>query len=136
MPPYNCSRNDPDTMTARTAITLSALLMFAAVALGAFGAHALKSRLTPEATEIWHTAVLYHGWHALGLGLLGLLLIHRPDNVWLGMAGWCFLLGIALFSGSLYALALTQNKTLGAITPVGGIALLVGWLAFACGAWL
>ena len=118
-------------MTARAALTLAAILMFAAVAAGAFGAHALKSRLGEDLLGVWQTAVQYHAWHALGLGLVGLLLVHVPDRAGLAFAGWCFLAGIVLFSGSLYALALTGQRALGVVTPVGGVAFLLGWAAFA-----
>ena len=122
-------------MTARLALTLAALLLFAAVALGAFGAHALKARLAPDLQAIWQTAVQYHAWHSLGLLAVGLYSMHRPDASGIGLAGWLFVAGIVLFSGSLYALALSGVRGLGAITPIGGVAFLAGWLAFAWSAW-
>ena len=122
-------------MTPRIVLTLAAALMFAGVAAGAFGAHALKARLTPDELAIWQTAVQYHVWHGIGLLATGLLLLHRPDSVALGVSGWLFVAGIALFSGSLYALALTGARGLGALTPVGGIAFLGGWAAMALAAW-
>jgi uncharacterized membrane protein YgdD (TMEM256/DUF423 family) len=122
-------------LTARLSLTLAALLLFTAVGLGAFGAHALKARLAPDMQAIWQTAVQYHAWHALGLLAAGLLMMHRPDAPALGLAAWLFVAGIALFSGSLYALALTGVRGLGAITPFGGVAFLAGWLAFAWAAW-
>jgi uncharacterized membrane protein YgdD (TMEM256/DUF423 family) len=122
-------------LTARLSLTLGALLLFAAVGLGAFGAHALKARLAPDMQAIWQTAVQYHAWHALGLLAAGLLMMHRPDAPALGLAAWLFVAGIALFSGSLYALALSGVRGLGAITPFGGVAFLAGWLAFAWAAW-
>lgn len=122
-------------MTPRIVLTLAAALMFAGVAAGAFGAHALKARLTPDELAIWQTAVQYHIWHGIGLLAAGLLLLHRPDSVALGVSSWLFVAGIALFSGSLYALALTGARGLGALTPVGGIALLAGWAAMAWAAW-
>ncbi|MCW5801344.1 MAG: DUF423 domain-containing protein [Deltaproteobacteria bacterium] len=91
-----------------------------AVAAGAFAAHGLRDRLETRALEIFETAARYHMYHALAMVLAGLLLARR--------AGWTFQLGIALFSGSLYALALTDVKVLGAVTPLGGLAFLVGWL--------
>jgi uncharacterized membrane protein YgdD (TMEM256/DUF423 family) len=118
-------------MTARTALTLAALLMFVAVAAGAFGAHALRNRLAPEMSAVWQTAVQYHAWHALGLAIVGLLTIHVPERAGLALAGWLFVAGIALFSGSLYAMALTGYRALGAVTPIGGVAFLAGWLALA-----
>ena len=122
-------------MTARLARVLGALLALAAVALGAFGAHALKARLAPDMAAVWQTAVQYHGWHALALLAVGLVLIQRPDAAAVAVAGWLFVAGVALFSGSLYLLALTDTRALGAITPVGGAAFLAGWAAFAWGAW-
>lgn len=122
-------------MSARAALLLGALLMFAAVALGAFGAHALRSRLAPEMQAVWQTAVQYHAWHALGLFVVGLLIAQLPEKHALGWGGWLLLAGVVLFSGSLYALALTGNRTFGAITPVGGVAFLAGWLAVAYTFW-
>jgi uncharacterized membrane protein YgdD (TMEM256/DUF423 family) len=122
-------------LSARLALTLAASLLFAAVGLGAFGAHALKARLAPDMQAIWQTAVQYHAWHALGLLAVGLFTMQRPDAAGLSLAGWLFVAGIVLFSGSLYALALTGVRSLGAVTPFGGVAFLAGWLAFAWAAW-
>lgn len=121
-------------MSARLALGLAAAAMFAAVAMGAFGAHALRARLTPDMLAVWQTAVLYHAWHALGLFGVGLLLLHWPERGLLGIAGGLFIAGIVLFSGSLYALALTGIRGLGAVTPFGGVAFLAGWgaVAVAC----
>ena len=101
---------------------LAAALCFLAVGLGAFGAHALKATLlTNDTTEVWKTAVLYHFIHALALLVLAALpAFHRAT-------GMLFVAGIVLFSGSLYLLALTNVKWLGAITPLGGLCLLAGW---------
>jgi uncharacterized membrane protein YgdD (TMEM256/DUF423 family) len=118
-------------MTPRVALLVAALLMFVAVALGAFGAHALKSRLEPDLLATWQTGVQYHAWHALGLFAIGLLMLHWPERSDLALAGWLMIAGIVLFSGSLYALALTGVRTLGAITPFGGIAFLAAWLVLA-----
>ncbi len=120
-------------MTARTALVMGALFAFTAVALGAFGAHALKARLSADALAIWQTAVLYHGWHALALFGVGAVLLARPDAASFTWAAWLFAVGIVLFSGSLYVLALTGVRTLGAVTPVGGVLFLGGWLAAAWG---
>ena len=122
-------------MSARLSLTLAALLLFAAVGLGAFGAHALKARLAPDMQAIWQTAVQYHAWHALGLLAVGLFTMQRPDAPGASLAAWLFVAGIALFSGSLYALALSGVRGLGAVTPFGGVAFLAGWLAFAWAAW-
>ena len=122
-------------MSARLSLTLAALLLFAAVGLGAFGAHALKTRLAPDMQAIWQTAVQYHAWHALGLLAAGLLMMQRPDAPGASLAAWLFVAGIVIFSGSLYALALSGLRGLGAVTPFGGVAFLAGWLAFAWAAW-
>jgi uncharacterized membrane protein YgdD (TMEM256/DUF423 family) len=118
-------------MSARAALALAAVLMFVAVAAGAFGAHALKARLPQDLLSAWQTGVQYHGWHALALALVGVLLQQSPDRPGLALAGWCFIAGVVLFSGSLYALALTGVRGLGAITPFGGVAFLAGWATLA-----
>ena len=122
-------------MTARLALTLAAVLLFIAVATGAFGAHALKSRLEPELMAVYQTAVQYHFWHALGLLALGVLMTQRSDSITLATAAWLLIAGMVLFSGSLYALALTGIRGFGMVTPIGGVALLAGWAALAWGAW-
>lgn len=106
----------------------------AGVLLGAFGAHALRDTLTPELLEVWNTAVQYHLWHALALLGVGVLLLRQPHARWLVAAGWAFAAGILVFSGSLYLLALTGSSAFGAITPVGGLTLVAGWLMLAAGA--
>jgi uncharacterized membrane protein YgdD (TMEM256/DUF423 family) len=105
-------------------------LGFLAVALGAFGAHALRDILSPPSLAIWHTASQYHFWHTLALGLV-LVLMERHENKCLCMAANFFIIGISIFSGSLYLLALTDVRWLGAITPLGGIALMIGWFFLA-----
>jgi uncharacterized membrane protein YgdD (TMEM256/DUF423 family) len=115
-------------------LALGAALAALAVALGAFGAHALKARLAPDALALWQTAAQYHFWHALGVLAAGLALLHFADSGWLRAAGVLLALGVLLFSGSLYALALSGVHWLGALTPFGGLAFILGWLAFAVGA--
>ncbi len=122
-------------MTARLALVAGSLFMALAVALGAFGAHALKARVAPEMLAIWHTGVTYHAWHALALILLGLLMLHATDNAALRYAAWLFVAGIVLFGGSLYLLALGAPQWFGATTPFGGLASIAGWILFAAGAW-
>ena len=122
-------------MTPRLALVAGSLLMAMAVALGAFGAHALKARLAPEMPAIWQTGVTYHAWHALALLLLGLLMLHSPDSAGLRYAAWLFVAGVVLFSGSLYLLALGAPRIVGAITPFGGVAFIAGWVACAVAAW-
>jgi len=107
------------------------LLLFVAVGAGAFGAHALRARLGPELLAVWQTAVQYHFWHALGLFGVGVLLRLEPDRRGLAAAGWLLVCGIALFSGSLYVMALTGVRALGAVTPFGGVALLAAWATLA-----
>jgi len=118
-------------MSARVAILVGSVAMFVAVALGAFGAHALKGRLNPDMTAVWQTAVMYHAWHALAILAVGVLLLQWPGQRAVEIAGWLFVAGILLFSGSLYALALTGIRGLGAVTPFGGVAFLAGWAALA-----
>ena len=102
--------------------------------LGAFGAHALKARLPAELLTLWSTGVQYHLWHALGMILIGLAAAVVADGIWLRAAGLLLLVGIVLFSGSLYALALGAPKWLGAVAPLGGAAFILGWLALAVAA--
>jgi uncharacterized membrane protein YgdD (TMEM256/DUF423 family) len=104
---------------------------FLAVALGAFGAHGLRSKLLQaedgaRRIEVWNTAAQYHLLHALALGLVAVLVARAPGPISTG-AGYAFLLGILLFSGSLYALTLTGVRALGAVTPLGGLCFLIGW---------
>jgi uncharacterized membrane protein YgdD (TMEM256/DUF423 family) len=101
-----------------------------AVALGAFGAHALKGRLSPEMLAVWHTGVEYHVFHALGLLAVGLVAAQLPESALLKWSGWLMLAGIVLFSGSLYALALSGERWLGAVTPAGGLAFVAAWALF------
>jgi uncharacterized membrane protein YgdD (TMEM256/DUF423 family) len=122
-------------MNARLALTLGGICMFAAVALGAFGAHALKGHLDPDMTAVWHTAVQYHAWHGLALLGVGSLMLHWPAKHGLAIAAWLFLAGIVLFAGSLYAIALTGMRGMGLITPFGGVAFLAGWAVVAWTTW-
>lgn len=105
-----------------------------AVMAGAFGAHGLKARLSPELLATWQTGAEYHMYHALALLAVGALAAAQPQAPLNGPA-IAMLVGILLFSGSLYALALTGIRPLGAITPVGGVAFIVGWLWLAVVAW-
>ena len=118
-------------MSSRLALTLAAVFLFAAVAAGAFGAHALKTKIAPEMMAVYQTAVQYHFWHGLGLLAVGALIAQRPDSGVLGVAAWLLVAGVLLFSGSLYALALTEVRGFGAVTPIGGVALLAAWAAVA-----
>jgi uncharacterized membrane protein YgdD (TMEM256/DUF423 family) len=115
-------------------LLLAAINGFVSVAAGAFGAHALKSRLPPEMLTVFETGARYQMFHALALGLIGLVALARPATPHLDAAGWSMLVGILLFSGSLYALALSGIRPLGAITPFGGVAFLAGWTLIALAA--
>ncbi|SRR6266496_2060799 len=122
-------------MTSRLALALAAVLLFFAVAAGAFGAHALKPKLAADAMAVYQTAVQYHFWHALGLLAVAILMLHKPDSNALVTAAWLLVAGLLLFSGSLYALALTGIRGFGYATPVGGVALLAAWATLAWAAW-
>jgi uncharacterized membrane protein YgdD (TMEM256/DUF423 family) len=107
----------------------AALFGFLSVALGAFGAHSLKNLLDEYGKSIWEKAVLYQMFHAVALLSVGILQ-HLDRSTSFSPAGWGFWIGVVLFSGSLYLLAVTGIKWLGAITPVGGVAFLFGWFYF------
>jgi uncharacterized membrane protein YgdD (TMEM256/DUF423 family) len=107
---------------------------FLAVAAGAFGAHVLKARLTAEMLSVFEVGVRYHMYHAIGLIAVAWACTKWPDAA-TSAAGWLFIIGTVIFSGSLYALALTGVRWLGVITPLGGIAFLGGWLSLAWGVW-
>ncbi|GAA0340128.1 DUF423 domain-containing protein [Bacillus carboniphilus] len=107
---------------------LAALNGFLAVALGAFGAHGLEGKIPDKYLETWKTGVTYQMFHAGGLIAVALLIAKSGASASLTWAGWLFFIGILLFSGSLYILSVTQIKVLGAITPLGGVAFLIGWV--------
>lgn len=113
----------------RLFVLLGALSAFISVAAGAFGAHALKPRIGEHLLSIWETGARYQMYHALGLVLVGFLAGARGDSRVLGAAGWLFVAGTLLFSGSLYALSVSGVRVLGAITPLGGLSFLAGWIA-------
>lgn len=114
--------------------TLASASAFIAVALGAFAAHGLKARLAPELLSIFETGVRYQMYHALGL--VGVAwACGRWPGAWVDAAGWLFVAGTVLFSGSLYVLALTGTRWLGAVAPIGGLAFLAGWICLAAAAW-
>ena len=114
----------------RVFFLLGALSGLLSVAAGAFGAHALRHRLSPEYLTVFETAARYQMYHALAL-LAAAWGASRWPGALPSWAGWCFVAGTVLFSGSLYALALTGTRWLGAITPLGGVALMVGWICLA-----
>ena len=115
-------------------IALGGLSAALAVILGAFGAHALKTKLEPSMLEVYQTAVHYHLAHSLGLVLIGIAALGLGSGGLMRASGWVMLVGILLFSGSLYALTLTGQRWLGAITPFGGIAFIVAWILLAVAA--
>jgi uncharacterized membrane protein YgdD (TMEM256/DUF423 family) len=121
----------------RVFITVGALSGFLAVALGAFGAHSLRDRLSADMLQVFQTGVTYQMYHALALIGVGILLgrFSVEGSPWLTASGWLFIAGSVLFSGSLYILSLSGVTWLGAITPLGGVAFLLGWLALALGLW-
>lgn len=120
-------------MAVRTLIVLGAGFSGLAVVLGAFGAHGLEARLSQQALATWHTGVQYHFTHAFALLLLAALW-ERVSPGWGLASAVAFVLGILLFSGSLYALALGAPRILGAVAPVGGTLFILGWIALAVAA--
>lgn len=118
----------------RLFIMLGSLLGAIGVALGAFGAHGLRNRLDAPMLAVWETAVRYHLTHALALIAAAWVVDRFParTGVW---AGWLFLVGVVIFSGSLYLMALSGQRWLGAVTPIGGAAFILGWVLLAWSAW-
>jgi uncharacterized membrane protein YgdD (TMEM256/DUF423 family) len=114
-------------------VVLGALFAGLSVAAGAFGAHALRGQLEPRMLEVFETAARYQMYHALALFAVAWL-VQQTQAQAAQLAGWAFVAGILLFSGSLYAMALTGVRVLGAITPIGGVAFIVGWCALAVAA--
>lgn len=118
---------------ARLFIALGSLNAALAVILGAFGAHGLKSKLTESSLAIYQTGVHYHFYHALGLILAGIIITQNAPSLAFRWSGWLMLAGIILFSGSLYLLSITNIRWLGAVTPFGGMAFIIAWLALFAG---
>ncbi|HWP65381.1 MAG TPA: DUF423 domain-containing protein [Candidatus Limnocylindria bacterium] len=116
----------------RTFLALGAVLAGLAVAAGAFGAHGLRGRLAPEMLDVFETAARYQMYHALGLLAVAWAVARWPAAA---VAGWCMLAGVVVFCGSLYVLSLTGMRWLGAVTPLGGLAFMAGWLLLALAAW-
>jgi len=111
-----------------------AISAFVTVALGAFAAHALRSRLTPDMLNVFEVGVRYQMYHSLALLAVAWAATRWPESS-AHVAGWFFLCGIVIFSGSLYVLSITGVRWLGAIAPIGGVAFLIGWLLLAWAAW-
>ena len=118
----------------RTFFALGSASGLVAVAAGAFGAHGLKARLSPDLLAVFETGARYQMYHALALLGAGWAAARWPGQA-AAWAGWLFVLGTLVFSGSLYALALTGARWLGAVTPLGGLAFIAGWVMLAWGAW-
>lgn len=118
---------------AKLFLALGCINAMLVVLIGAFGAHALKARLTVENMAVFQTGVQYHLYHAVGLILLGLIALQIPITPYLRWSGWLMLVGIVLFSGSLYALSITNIRWLGMITPFGGLAFIIAWLLLTIG---
>ena len=114
-------------------VGIGALSGLLSVAAGAFGAHALKNKLPPDLLSVFETAARYEMYHALALCLVGLMALRSPSGL-LSASGWLFVAGTLLFSGSLYVLALSGVRWLGAVTPFGGLCFMAGWLLFAIAA--
>lgn len=123
----------PDIALHGPLVAAAAVAMAAGVGLGAFGAHGLRDRLAPDMLAIYQTGVLYHLVHGLA-ALLASLLAATLNGRRARAAGWLFVVGIALFSGSLYLLAVTGTRWLGAVTPLGGVVWIVAWLMLATSA--
>lgn len=115
-------------------LAVGAILAGLGVAAGAFGTHALGGRIEPELLEVFDTATRYHLVHSLALLVVGLAAGRHPADPWWNGAGWLFTAGILVFAGSLYLLALTGARWLGAITPIGGACFLAGWTVMAVAA--
>jgi uncharacterized membrane protein YgdD (TMEM256/DUF423 family) len=121
---------------AKLFITLASLSGMLAVAFGAFGAHALKNRLDEYALGVFQTAVQYHFYHSLALLAVGVIALgQHPGSALLRSSGWLFVIGIVVFSGSLYLLSISGLRWLGAITPLGGLAFIAGWACLAAASW-
>jgi uncharacterized membrane protein YgdD (TMEM256/DUF423 family) len=119
----------------RRFLLMGALSAGLAVALGAFGAHGLKSWLSADLLATFETGVRYQTYHALGLFVVAWVVSRWPQSTQAVLAGWLFLAGTVLFSGSLYLIALSGIRWLGAITPLGGVAFVAGWFCLALAAW-
>lgn len=120
---------------AKLFITLASLSGLFAVGFGAFGAHALRNRLDEYSLGVFQTAVQYHFYHSLALLAVGVIALGQPQAVLLRSSGWLFVIGIIVFSGSLYLLSVSGLRWLGAITPLGGLAFIAGWACLAAASW-
>ncbi len=120
---------------SKTFLILGSLNTLLCIALGAFGAHGLKRILSADMLSVYHTGVQYHFYHAFGIIVIGLLLLHFPKSRLMPISGWLMMVGIVLFSFSLYVLSLTGMRGLGMITPFGGVSFLTAWALVAYAIW-
>ena len=116
--------------TAKLFLILGGINAALVVMLGAFGAHGLKTKISAEMLAVYQTGVHYHLFHALGLLVVGLVATQMADSVYLNWSGWLMLVGIILFSGSLYVLSVSGLRWLGMVTPFGGVAFIAAWIVF------
>ena len=119
----------------KTFLILGAINAFFCIALGAFGAHGLKKMLSADMLAVYQTGIQYHFYHAFGILIIGLLLLHSPKSRLIPISGWLMLAGIVLFSLSLYVLSLTGIRALGMITPFGGVSFLSAWALLVYAIW-
>lgn len=119
----------------RLFFSIASLLGALAVGLGAFGAHAMRGRMAENLLANYETGVRYHFYHVLALVAVVVAIQRWPNSNLPGLAGWLFVIGIVIFSGSLYIMAFTGLRWLGAITPIGGVALIAGWICLMLVAW-
>jgi len=115
--------------TAKLFLLLGSANAALAVMLGAFGAHALKSRMSESLLKVYQTGIEYHFYHAIGLIFIGIIAMNIPVNIWLKSAGYMMLVGIMLFCGSLYLLSIFNLRWLGMITPLGGLLFISAWVS-------
>jgi len=119
----------------KTFLILGSLNTLLCIALGAFGAHGLKQILSTDMLTVYHTGVQYHFYHAFGMIVIGLLLMHFPKSRWLPISGWLMMTGIILFSFSLYVLSISGIRSLGMITPFGGVSFMSAWALVVYAIW-
>lgn len=119
----------------RIFLVLGAINAFFCVVMGAMGAHILKHKLTSDMFSTFQTGLQYHFYHALGLILIGVLILHQPQSKLLKLAGWIMFVGILFFSGTLYIISFTEMRTLGMVAPIGGLSLMSAWLMLAYALW-
>ena len=120
---------------SKTFLFVGAINMSLCVGLGAFGAHGLKGRLSEQLLAVYQTGVQYHLLHAIGLLVVGLVMLQTGNGALFRWAGYLMLIGIVLFCGSLYVLALGAGKWFGVVTPFGGLTFIAAWIVFAIGVW-